>query len=554
MSSRLPVGSLVCLLVSVSMLGAWPAAPDTNLVICDRTGEQTLPKVAATSDGGCYVSWFDHASGNYDVYMQRLDSQGNPVWAHNGLLISNHTQSSSLVDWDLAVDSTNSVIVVFTDTRSDPNLDVFAYRISPNGDFLWGADGIALSAPGNTDFEADPRVTISSSGNVFIAWQGSDGTHNAVKIRKLSLAGTDLWNPATIAITSTYGNDYPRIAAADADGVIASYVVRQGSQFYSPRHIYMQKFDADGAVQWAAAGVPVFVGNGLGIQVKPALLADSLGGAYCTWYDSRQGAIALHAWAQYILANGTVAWTVNGVQTDTNAGRMQMSPTASRVIGSQDLILFYLETDVNQSVFSVGYQRISEAGARLWTDDGLMYAALDSRQELNLSSFALGDGAIAVFAQYFTGSAINSDVEAVRVDGNGNSVWATTPAIMCSVVSEKQRMAAAENPFGQVIAAWPDGRMDPSWDIYLQNINPDGSLGNLPGVAAPQGLTAAADGSDIILRWEAVTGATGYHVYASADAENFTDMIATVTGTTVTLAGESANQDKRYYLVTAVRE
>lgn len=555
MSKFLQFGTLLCLLLWASLAGAWPLAPDTNLVICDRTGEQTLPKVAVTSDGGCYVSWFDHASGNYDVYMQRLNAQGNPVWAHNGLLISHHAQSTSLVDWDLAVDSTNSAIVVFTDTRTDPSLDVYAYRISPNGDFLWGPDGIALSAAGNTDFEADPRLAITSNGNVVVAWQGAAAGHNAVKIRKLSLAGVDMWNPTTVAIASTYGNDYPRIVQADADGFVASYVVRQGSQFYSPRHIYVQKFDASGTVQWPAAGVPVYVGNGLGIQVKPFLLADSLGGAYCTWYDSRQGAIALHAWVQHIVAAGTVAWTVNGVQTDINASRMQMSPTASRVTGSQDVILFYLETDQNQSNFSIGYQRVNSAGARLWTDNGIMYAPLDSRQELNLSSFALGDGAVAVFAQYLQGSAVNSDVEAVRVDGNGANVWTTSPQILCSVASVKQRMAAAENVFGQVIAMWPDGRIDPSWDIYLQNVNPDGSLGNLPVVTinAPQQMTAIADGSNIILRWRSVESATSYNVYASTDPDNLVN-VGTVTDTTVNIIDESNSFVKRFYAVTAVRE
>jgi len=235
-----------------------------------------------------------------------------------------------------------------------------------------------------------------------------------------------------------------------------------------------------------------------------------------------------------------------------NASRMQMDPTASRVIGSQDLILFYLETNTNQSTFSIGYQRISSAGARLWTDNGILYAPLDSRQELNLSSFAWGDGAVAVFAQYLAGSAVNSDLEAIRVDGNGANVWPTSPVILCSVPSVKQRMAAAQNAFGQVIATWPDGRIDPSWDIYLQNINPDGSLGDFT-VNAPQELTALVNGSDIVLTWRAVDDATSYNVYASPEPGNFTEVVATATDTTATLVGESLSHDIRFYTVTAVR-
>jgi hypothetical protein len=554
MNRKLGVGSVVCMLLWCSLAGAWPAAPDTNLVICDRTGEQTVPKVAATSDGGCYVSWYDHASGNYDVYLQRLDSQGNPVWAHNGLLISHHTQNSWITDWDLGVDPTNSAIIAVNDIRIDPNWDIYAYRISPDGDFLWGPDGIALSAFGNSDFEADPRVAISGEGNVLIAWQGM-GTNGyaAVKIRKLTLDGTDVWSPSTIAIGSTYGNYFPRIVPADNDGVITSYVVKQGSSMYAARHIYMQKYDASGVAQWTAGGVPVYVGNGVGMVEKPFLLADSLDGAFCTWDDSRQGTSAQHTWAQHILTDGTAAWTVNGVQLDMNASRMQLDPTASRVAGLQDLILFYLETDPNQTVFSVGYQRISSAGTRLWTNNGIMYAPLDARQELNISSFALGEGAVVVFAQYLVGGAGNSDIEAIRVDGNGANVWATSPVIMCSAPSVKQRMAATINVFGQVIATWPDGRIDPSWDIYLQNVNPDGNLGNLPTVASPEELTILSNGDDIVLTWRAVDDATSYNVYESQDPGTFTDIIATATDTTATLVGESLNHDIHFYMVTAVR-
>ncbi|HEY3296104.1 MAG TPA: hypothetical protein VGL38_11765 [bacterium] len=543
------------LLLWGSLAGAWPSAPDANLVICDRTGEQTVPKLAAAPDGGCYVSWFDHGGASYAVYLQRLDAQGNPLWAQNGLLISNNPQSTSLTDWDLAVDSTNSAIVVFNDTRTDANRDIYAYRISPDGEFLWGANGIALSATGNTDFEADPRVIISSAGNVIIAWQGASGGHNAVKIRKLSLAGADLWTPTTVAITSTYGNDYPRIAPALEDGFVASYVVRQGSSFSSPRHIYMQKFDASGTVQWAAAGVPVFVGNGMGIQVKPFLLADSLGGAFCTWYDSRLGGINLRCWAQHILSDATVSWTANGVQTDTSTVRMQMSPVACRIPGTQEIIVAYLESDASQGNFSIGAQRIGSTGARQWTNAGILYSPLDPLQESNILCYSVGDGAVVVFEKLLSFGGQNSGVEAFRVDGTGAMVWETSPRVMCSVSSIKMRLAADVNRFGQVMATWPDGRVDPSWDLYLQNINPDGSLGNLPVVTidAPQEVTVAPVGSDIHLRWHSVTGATSYNIRAGTDMMDFGTLVGSVTDTTATLPGESDAQTKRFYYVSAVR-
>jgi hypothetical protein len=90
-------------------------------------------KIAASPDGGCYISWFQNEGGNYNVYMQSLDSRGNEQWAHGGVLVSNHTSLSSLVDYDLIADSAGNAVIVFTDARDGTDRDVFAYRVSSSG-------------------------------------------------------------------------------------------------------------------------------------------------------------------------------------------------------------------------------------------------------------------------------------------------------------------------------------------------------------------------------------------------------------------------------------
>jgi hypothetical protein len=88
------IQTVLILIATGSARGQWPTDPVENLIICDRAGEQTMAKVGAASDGGCYVSWHDNSSGNYDVYLQRLNGDGEIQWAENGLLISDHLQDS----------------------------------------------------------------------------------------------------------------------------------------------------------------------------------------------------------------------------------------------------------------------------------------------------------------------------------------------------------------------------------------------------------------------------------------------------------------------------
>src|SRR5262245_40103865 len=117
---------LTFLMVAAVSVGAasyaqaqWSLDPAANLTVADRTGEQVQPKVRPTSDGGCYVSWFDNATGGYDVYLQRLGASGAERWAHNGLLIADRGVSST-VDYDLVVDADGNALITYNDDTVVP--------------------------------------------------------------------------------------------------------------------------------------------------------------------------------------------------------------------------------------------------------------------------------------------------------------------------------------------------------------------------------------------------------------------------------------------------
>ena len=80
-----------------------------------------------------------------------------------GIVVSNNPQSSSLQDWDLISDGAGGCVVAFTDTRSGPDLDVYAYRLDVNGNQLWGANGVTLSA--DADAESNPTLALTTDGS-----------------------------------------------------------------------------------------------------------------------------------------------------------------------------------------------------------------------------------------------------------------------------------------------------------------------------------------------------------------------------------------------------
>jgi hypothetical protein len=74
------------LLVPISA-AQWSSDPAQNLAVADAASDQNLAKLAATADGGTWVSWFDGIGSGWDVRVQRLEADGSERFAHNGLLV-----------------------------------------------------------------------------------------------------------------------------------------------------------------------------------------------------------------------------------------------------------------------------------------------------------------------------------------------------------------------------------------------------------------------------------------------------------------------------------
>jgi hypothetical protein len=456
-------------------LAQWPSDPTSNMVLSNLSGAEVIPKIVTTPDGGCYVSWWDNTSGNYDVYAQRLNGIGEIQWAENGLLISHHTQDTWLTDYDMALDSAGYAIIAVNDIRNSADRDIFAYRISPNGDFAWGPDGLAIST--GSGFTPDPVIVVTSDGNIVFAWQQGDVT-SVINIRKVRTDGSDFWDPPIITLTHTYSLSIPRLAAAENDGFILQYLQAQGSQYYSPKYLLAQKYDANGVAQWPGNGVTISNAGGFGPQMRPDITSDETDGAYSYWY-SGPVSTNLHAFAQHISASGSMLWTANGVQLSTNSGQVQFQPALVRVPGTSDVMAFYEVANSDQNIFGLGGQKLDSTGARQWGSGGIIYRPLGNKFVMMNDAVPQEGGAIAIFLESPLNDLSHEYMKALRVDGSGAQIWDPSPIDMGATLSNKMHPVADVNLEGQAIAVWEDYRSDPDGDVILQNINPDGSLGSI---------------------------------------------------------------------------
>jgi len=467
---------IIAVIVPLVVFGQWSSNPMENLGIGAAAGDQAVPKMEATSDGGCYVSWFDSRSGAYCMYMQRLNSMGEAQWDDNGMLISSQPQMTWLVDYDLAVDSNDNAVVVFADIRSGGtnDLDIFAYKIAPDGSFLWGADGIGLSPAVNSDFEPAPKVAALTDGNFAFAWQKS-GTTDNMCFQLVSADGVKLWGEDGLNFTPVTDHSYsaPDVVAGDAGSAIFLWKDSYGPIWAPTTELYTQKLDANGTPLWATPAVMVYNLGQMSAWTYPTILSDENGGAFFSWYDS-PSLSDFTVRVGHVDNSGTLVFPLNGIEASTNSmDRLHMNPTITYVSSIDALYAFWVEENVNQSMYGVYGQRFSSAGDRLWGDGGMEYIGLQADQISFVNSGAADDG---LYVSYFQDPTVNNAaVNAFHVDMNGMYIWSSTE-LSSATLGAKDDLLMVISSAGGALCSWDDGRNDIG-DIYGQNVNADGSLG-----------------------------------------------------------------------------
>lgn len=457
-------------LLAGSALAQWPTDPTLNLAIADGTGEQVLPKVARTADGSTYVAWFDTRTGGYQVRLQLLSPDGVELWAHDGLVVSAHPQSTSLVDWDLLADASGSAVLVFTDTRDGDDLDIHAYRLGSDGSFLWSPDGLTLSS--NEDYEPSPMVTEASDGDLVFVWPRLPNTGGgSLMMQRVSPAG-DLRFAAGGLVVLQPGAEKPafqQVVPAEDGNVIVSYV-RNIASFTSPRHVRAIKVSTTGEILWGP--VAVYDAAAVPIAHWPRIMADGEGGAVFCWHASVSN--LFNAYVQHLDAAGVELFPHNGVPVSTSSARYHLDPAADYDASTGEIFVVFNERSTSQSQWGVYAQKFTPAGARAWGETGLELRPVNAVNKSFERCVAYDGGLMAFWFEEITFG--NDQVLGTRRDGDGNVVWDSEPLVVSSAPSDKGRLPIAANADGTVVLVWEDQRNGAA-DVYGQNVNPDGTLG-----------------------------------------------------------------------------
>ncbi|MBK9331789.1 MAG: T9SS type A sorting domain-containing protein [Ignavibacteria bacterium] len=477
------------LIISLSpdLNAQWSPNPSQNITICDIQQRQSFAKTAATSDGGCFISWFDQrGNGSYKVYLQRLNALGEKQFAQDGLLVSDKPQNLWLGDYDLKTDGSDNAILVFSDIRNslqDTIANPFAYKISSTGQFLWGPDGVTLTNL-TTQYQVWPKAAPLSDGSVAIVWWfiNSAERNTWITMQRLNSNGVPQFaNPINIQDPGNKRYQYPDVCAAENGNYIVSWVYGPkdtvGSFVPDNISIFSMKYNPSGSPLWNSLGVVYNnTGNHVPIYSVPKIYSDGNGGALYSYFTLESN--VLYSSANRILSNGTSPFPPNGTVSSTNNIFFHVDPYLAYNQSTNEAYMFWTMVDASsQSFFTVTGQKFSGTGQRMWTDSGITYTPLDTLEVFGVNCLLHNNNPVVVYQRAF----LNSTIYAFRTDQNGSYVWSGNIINVSTAQSPKSATSSAINHHnGMVMSAWTDGRNSSTFGdggIYAQNINFNGTIG-----------------------------------------------------------------------------
>lgn len=102
-----------------------------------------------------YTTWTDERNANKDIYAQKLDSSGNPIWA-NDLKLNIGLDSADQIGSSVAVRSNLNAVGVWQDNRNAKN-EIYATEFNDPGSLI-GVSGVPLEIVGTKKIGENPII------------------------------------------------------------------------------------------------------------------------------------------------------------------------------------------------------------------------------------------------------------------------------------------------------------------------------------------------------------------------------------------------------------
>lgn len=442
---------------------------ENGIAVCKAPQHQRYPKLIPDGSDGVIAAWSDERHDNR-IYAQRVDPEGTIQWSESGIQVSRTISYNPF----LAPDGAGGALIVWRDYKDTPGdyNDLYAQRISRHGELLWAARGVPIStAPAGPEHY---RIIPDGEGGAIIAWQslysesfGGPYIHH-IYAQRINAAGIVQWKENGILVCHSEGQKHqPDLHPDGAGGAYIVWREKRDCKELECSDIYAQRIDGNGSLLWGDNGAAVCTASER--QAYTRITGDGEGGVIVSWMDDRHGWLS-GIYAQRIGKDGSTLWTRDGVPVcESNDDNRRYPEIASDGAGGAIVVWEDMRgCNICTGIFA---QRIDADGNPSWKEDCLPV----SRPQTSANyPDIIPDSEGGAIVTWWEQDEDGQDVFAQRIDHNGNLMWGKRGISITGQPGEGYYPRITEDGSGGAYIAWHDVRGS-SCDIYMTRVGPDGN-------------------------------------------------------------------------------
>jgi hypothetical protein len=442
-------------------LAEWSHDASVNTPVCTAPNMQIDIQAVTDGAGGAIFVWVDLRNGSCDLYAQRVDTSGNILWTHDGVVVCD--ASDEQYEPVSVADGEGGIIVAWTDDRGDDS-DIYAQRLDSSGAPLWTLNGVVVCD--TTGYQYVASILADGAGGAFIVWEdirtGSGTVHTDIYVQHVDGSGASLWTYNGVAACDQGSRQYDPVIATDGVGGV---FIAWCDTYWDMGDIFGQRVTESGTATWGSVGAMIC--GDASDQYEPSIVPDGFGGAIVVWRDFRNGNGDIYG--QRVDSSPNGLWVVDGTPLCDEANTQYDIQSVPDGGGG----VFLAWNDARTGLSGVFAQRVDIFGSTLWSPDGVSVCGAAGDQ---LCPVITADGAGGIVMCWEDRRYGAGDIYAQRLDGSGDVLWTSDGVVVSGAVYPQTGCAVTGDGAGGLIATWGDERAL-EWDIYAQRVERNGYLG-----------------------------------------------------------------------------
>ncbi|MBZ0265029.1 T9SS type A sorting domain-containing protein [bacterium] len=259
---------------------------DRALLVAENDdNEQKRPLAQPDGNGGVMV-FFEQLNDNWNpnIAMQRVDTDGNPIWVDGeipGITITNVNYDETL-DAVAAFDD-ESFLVVFTRSNDVGQYDLYGMRVNIDGELMWDEPLLISGAVGNQWY----AEAMATDDGIIIAWEDTRITHPLKDIygQMVHADGTVDWDADGKELYTAQFDETNISLGMHMPTDDFFWMVWEDSRVGNNTDIYAQVYDLSGDVHADAPEGGIAISTAEQSQSAPGVVVMSDGSAFVTWQD-----------------------------------------------------------------------------------------------------------------------------------------------------------------------------------------------------------------------------------------------------------------------------